>query len=391
MTFQTSEYVQSSVSKAEYNLGVGQPSPQLLPLALFYSANRNDIKDSTFLQYTYKQGYPSFRQALASLLSFETGVQVFENELMTTAGNSSAIHLIGTQIASTYEVPPVAVVESPTYRFATEILKGCGFQLVEVPVDKEGLVVEELERLLIAEKLRPALVFTIPSFHNPTGVTLTQARRQRLIQLANDYHFVIVADEAYQLLNYSGNHCEAAFASEDSTDNGVVFTLGTFSKIFAPGIRLGWIQAHPQLLKGLLEHPLLVSGGGMNSVMAGWIEPLLENGALQSHINQLRQELSSRCECLYRAVQHCLPEVTLSTKPKGGYFLWCKLPDKRDSSALCEIAQRKYQVSFLPGTKCNSSSDYFRLCFAFYTSEELEKAIELLALAYTESTTDLRI
>jgi 2-aminoadipate transaminase len=382
MTFQISEYIQSSVPKGEYHLEVGQPSPQLLPLELFHSAFQNDIKDSTFLQYSYKQGYLSFRKALANFLASETGVPVSEEALMITAGNSSAIHLIATMLVSTCDAPPVAVVESPTYRFATEILKVCGFKLVEVPVDKAGFVVEELERFLVEEKLRPALVFTIPAFHNPTGVTLTQERRQKLIQLAFDYHFVIIADEAYQLLNYSGNYCDSAFANEDTTDNGVVFTLGTFSKILAPGIRLGWIQARPQLLKELLKHPVLASGGGMNSVMAGWIEPLLKNDSLQSHLNQLRQVLALRCERLYQAIQHFLPQVTIITQPKGGYFIWCKLPDNRDSSTLCEIAKSQYNVSFLAGQKCNASSDYFRLCFAFYTSEELEKAIELLALAY---------
>lgn len=389
MTYQDSEYVQLAVPKGRYDLNVGQPSPQLLPLELLYSVNQPPVKDPIFLQYSAQQGYPSFRTELAAFLAEETGNEISANELLITNGNSSAIHLIGTRIAASHNTRPLALVESPTYQWAVSILEVCGFEIRTIPVDKDGIIVEEIERLLVKEKLRPALVFTIPSHQNPTGVSLHAKRRQQLIQLADTYNFYILADEAYQLLSFPETQTDSALATTDSTKKGVVFTIGTFSKIFAPAIRLGWVQAQPQLIQWLVDHPLLVSGGGMNSVMAGWIEPLLKSGAMQTHLQQLRQELFLRYQQLSSAVNQRLPEIQVITNPSGGYYLWCQLPKQMDSSVLYELAMQKYQVSFRPGTKCNTSSNYLRLCFAYHTPSEIDQAIELLALAYEDYTKSL--
>ena len=384
MTYQESEYVQSTVPKGMYDLNVGQPSPQLLPLELLYSVDQTHIQDPTFLQYATEQGYLSFRRELATFLSVETGDSVTADELLITAGNSSAIHLIGTKIAASHPTRPLALVESPTYQWAVKVLEVCGFEIRKIPVDQDGIVVEEIERLLVEEEVRPALVFTIPSHQNPMGVSLHAERRQKLIQLADSYNFYILADEAYQLLSFPETQTDSALATEDTTERGVVFTIGTFSKIFAPAIRLGWVQAPPRLIQWRLEHPLLVSGGGMNSVMAGWIEPLLKSGAMRTYLKELRQELFLRYQHLSRGVAEHLPEVQVITKPSGGYYVWCQLPDQQDSSALYELATQKYKVSFRPGTKCNTSPDYLRLCFAYHTPAEIDKAIELLALAYED-------
>ncbi|EAY30235.1 aminotransferase-like domain-containing protein [Microscilla marina] len=384
MTYQNSEYVQMPVTKGIYDLNVGQPSPQMLPLDLLYSTDRNHITDPTFLQYANQQGYLTFRKELAKFLSSETGDQIAANELLVTPGNSGAINLIGTRIAASSPTRPLALVETPTYQWAVNVLEGCGFDIMPIPVDKEGIDVVEVERLIIEEQVKPALVFVIPSHQNPTSVNLSAPRRQKLIQLAVTHDFYILADEAYQLLSFPENKVHSALASEDYTEKGVVFTIGTFSKIFAPAIRLGWLQAKPDLIEWMVNHPVLVSGGGVNQVMAGWIEPILSNGSMQKWLSDLRKELFQRYECLYKAVQQKLPLLEIVTTPQGGYFIWCKLPNQMDSSALAALALEKYKVSFRPGTKCNTSPDYLRLCFAYHTTDEIEKAVDLLALAYNE-------
>ena len=384
MTSQNSEYIQMPVAKGIYDLNVGQPSPQMLPLDLLYSADRNHITDPTFLQYANQQGYLTFRKELANFLSLETGDSIAADELLVTPGNSGAINLIGTRIAATSTTRPLALVETPTYQWAINVLEGCGFDIMPVPVDKDGIDVGEIERLIVEEQVNPALVFVIPSHQNPTSVNLSVQRRQKLIQLAVAHDFYILADEAYQLLSFPENKVHSALASEDTTEKGVVFTIGTFSKIFAPAIRLGWLQAKPGLIEWMTNHPVLVSGGGVNQIMAGWIEPLVSNGSMQKWLSDLRQELFRRYECLYKAVQRKLPQLEIVTTPQGGYFIWCKLPNQMDSSALAALALEKYKVNFRPGTKCNTSSDYLRLCFAYHTTDEIEKAVDLLALAYNE-------
>ncbi|NKB76145.1 MAG: aminotransferase class I/II-fold pyridoxal phosphate-dependent enzyme [Gammaproteobacteria bacterium] len=384
MTYQDSEYVQLPVPEGIYDLNVGQPSPQLLPMDLLYSADNTHISDPTFLQYGNQQGYLTFRKAVGSFLSAETGDAVSADELLITAGNSGAILLIGTRIAAESKTRPLAIVESPTYQWAVNVLEGCGFDIMTVPVDDEGMVVDEVERLVVEENARPALVLTIPSHQNPTSVTLSTPRRQKLIQLAIDHDFKILADEAYQLLSFPDGRVDSSLATSDTTEQGVVLTIGTFSKIFAPALRLGWVQANPHLIAWLVKHPLLVSGGGLNPIMAGWLEPVITDGSLETWLAGLRKELFDRYVCLRNALQTKLPQIEMVTTPQGGYYIWCRLPAHMDSEALRVLAFDKYKVNFRPGIQCNTSPDYLRLCFAFHTSEEIEQAIDLLASAYDE-------
>ncbi len=244
---------------------------------------------------------------MAQFLSTETGDKILADDLLVSIGNSGAIHLIGTRIAAASATRPLAFVESPTYQWAVNVLEGCGFDITPIHVDDNGIVVDEIERLLIEEKVRPALVFTIPSHQNPTSVNLSLERKRKLIQLAETYNFYILSDEAYQLLSFPQYSVDSAFASQDNTEQGVVFTMGTFSKIFAPALRLGWVQANPHLIQWLVNHPLLVSGGGLNPLIAGWIEPLLTHGKLQTWLAQLRQTLWQRYQCMSNTLQQKFP------------------------------------------------------------------------------------
>jgi DNA-binding transcriptional MocR family regulator len=390
MTFQNSDYVQMPVPEGIFDLNVGQPSPALLPLDLIHSVDRHCITDPTFLQYADQQGYPRFRQALAQFLSAETGDNINPDELLISMGNSGAINLIGTRIAAASSTRPLALVESPTYQWAVNVLEGTGFDIIPVPVDADGIVVDEIERLLVEEKLCPALIFVIPSHQNPTSVNLTEQRKKKLLRLAVEHDFYILADEAYQLLSFPDHSVDSAFASHDNSEKGVVFTIGTFSKIFAPGVRLGWVQAQPHLIHWLMNHPVLVSGGGLNPVMAAWIEPLLADGKIRDWLANLRQELLERYERMQRALQQKLPQIEVITQPKGGYYIWCRLPKSMDSAILQVLSLEKYKVNFRPGVNCNTSSDYLRLCFAFHSADEIEEAISLLALAYEEYATNLK-
>ena len=426
MTYQQSEYVQLQVPQGVYNFNSGQPSPQLLPLDLLRSTAGLSVEEPTFLQYSARQGCPSFRQNLASFLVAEAGDNVSADELLLTGGNSSAIQLIATHIAAQVHGNnnrgsnnrennnhgknnhgnnshsnnshghsgygknrhgrPLALVGTPTYQFAVNILVGCGFAVKSIPVDRDGIAVDEIERLLIEEKERPALVYTIPSYQNPTAVNLHPDRRRKLIGLAHDFDFYILADEPYQLLHFPDNPIISPLASADTSETGVVFTVGTYSKIFAPAVRLGWVQAKPRLIAWLSNHPVLTSGGGMNPLMAGWIEPLMANGGLHTYLQYLRQEYCLRYRHMLRAIKEKLPALQIFSEPGGGYFLWCRLPDSQDSSALNTIAQDRYGVSFRTGGECNAPSDYMRFCFAYHTPSEIDQGIELLASAYKEYT-----
>jgi DNA-binding transcriptional MocR family regulator len=296
---------------------------------------------------------------------------------MVTSGNSSALLLLATQLAAQSRTsPPVAVVERPTYAVAVETLAMSGFDIHAVPTDREGMDVDELCQRLEAGALRPDIVYVQPSFHNPTGASLSPRRRQLLIELARAHSFTIIADEAYQLTSFSSEHSPVSLASEDRY--GVVVSLGTFSKFFAPGARLGWIESTPQRITLLSNHPTMRSGCGSNPIVAVLVEPLLRDGQVVACLQRYRATLARRSRQLIAAVARRLPDWELFLAPRGGYFLWYRLPEGQDSQALLERVSAR-DVSFRPGVECAGDREYVRLSFSFHGVEELEEAIDQIA------------
>jgi 2-aminoadipate transaminase len=244
-------------------------------------------------------------------------------------------------------------------------------------MDSDGLVIEALEEQL--KTTRPVLLYTIPTFQNPSGYTLSEARRARLAQLSREHSFTIVADEVYHLLNFTARPPRALAGF---IDQGNILSLGSFSKILAPGLRLGWIQAAPQHTQAFAACGLLDSGGGLNPFTSGIVRGLLETDELQANIQHLCAVYSQRVAAMDAALRSELPEAAYLT-PRGGYFFWVRLPGGRDAQEFLQRAER-YKVSFRPGVRFSSQGglhDYARLCFAFYEASQLAEGIGRLKQA----------
>ncbi len=372
---------QSHAAPDVIDFGAGHPADALLPRTILQAAaaHRLGQPDSSLLQYGLEQGDGYFRHALAHFLTRHYALPVDMEHLFVTAGASQALDLICTL----YTQPgDVIFVEEPTYFLALRIFADHRLRAVPIPTDAQGLDVDALEAALARQ--RPTLLYTIPTHQNPSGCTLSSERRARLVELSVQHGFLIVADEVYHLLSYA-DAPPAPLAS--FAESGTVLGLGSFSKILAPGLRLGWVQAAPQHMQRLYTSGLLDSGGGLNPFTSGLVRTVLEQGQQDEYLSLLHHTYRHRIAALHAALQEHLGDRVEYAVPTGGYFFWLRLPDTFDAAALFARAAA-HKVSFRPGVRFSSQNglrNYLRLSFAYYDESELAEGVRRLKAAIEDA------
>jgi len=365
--------IQNQVPSDVIDLGLGDPSLSLLPLDLIREAAQARLSqaDNSFLQYGAEQGDGHFRLALANFLTKGYGFDVKPESLFVTNGISNALDLICTLFTKAGDT---IFVEEPTYFLALRIFEDHHLKVISIDTDESGLVIESLEEKLA--EFRPKFLYLIPTFQNPTGTTMPQEQRERLVQLAKEYDFIIVADEVYHLLNYTSYAPTPpkSFAAYIDAEN--VISLGSFSKILAPGLRIGWLQAHSEKIERFKTCGLLDSSGGLNPFTSAIIRGVIESGGLDNNIKKLINIYRSRLHVMNSALQEQLPDIEYIV-PHGGYFFWLRLPEKTDAKELRKSAQI-FKVDFRPGTLFSSRDglkNQIRLCFVHYEEGEIREGI----------------
>ena len=357
------------------DFSAGQPSPSLLPLKLLRkaAADRLNGDDAAFLAYGANQGNGFFRTALAGFLSEHYRFPVEAEQLFITAGASVGLDLLCTLFARPGDT---IFVEEPSYFLALRIFADHHLNIIGLPMDADGLIAEALEEKLT--RYTPVFLYTIPTFHNPSSVTLGAARREQLVALSRKYDFLIIADEVYHLLNYAPGAPPPPLAGFVDSDR--VLSLGSFSKILAPGLRLGWVQAGPRLLRRLVGCGLLDSGGGLNPFTSALVCSAIEMGLQQTQLATLVTTYSERKVALTKALKKYLPDTVRMIEPDGGFFIWLVFPDGVDTEQMLPAARRK-NVGYLPGSKFSSSGDLkncARLSFSYFDVPELEEGARRL-------------
>jgi len=361
--------------KGVINLGIGQPSADMLPAKLLHQASEDYFKvvDSRELNYGEKQGDIRFRESLARFLSLEYGVETRPESLFLSCGNSQALDFICERFTQPGDT---VFVEEPTYFLAFQIFRDHGLNIVPLPMDGDGLVIGELEQAL--KKEVPALLYTIPSFSNPGGQTLSKSRREALVELSREHGFVIAADEVYQMLPYFG---DVPPALGTLIDRGNVLSMGTFSKIMAPGLRLGWIQAPDHLMETALDSGWINSGGAVNHVTSHIVRHAIDMGLQTSFLKHLRESYRCRVLVMDECLQQHMSAHANWERPDGGYFFWLKMDSDID---VMELRSRAFDhgVGFQPGevfTSCGDHKNYLRLSFAHYNEADIREAVSRLA------------
>jgi 2-aminoadipate transaminase len=369
------------------DLGWGHPSPALLPTAELRRAAASMLDRDGLVALTYgaEQGAGPLLAWLHERIGRTEGRAPAPDEITTTAGNSDGLD----QICALWTQPgDIVLVESPTYHLAVRIMRDHPLDLVPVPADESGLCVDALAETIAELRRggrRPRMLYLVPTFHNPTGASLSPERRTALVELAAAEELLIAEDDVYRELSYDGSAPPSLWSLAES---GVVARLGSFAKTLAPGLRVGWLTGSRALVRRLVDSGLRDSGGGVNHFAAMVAAEFCAGGRFEAHVAGLRAAYRARRDALLEALAASLPAGYGVSVPAGGYFVWVTLPEGLDAAALLPHAEAK-GVSYLPGSRFHldgRGARALRLAFSFYAEAELAEAGRRLGAALAEAT-----
>jgi len=363
------------------SLAYGAPDPVFFPAAQLAAAARQALADvpasSVALQYGSPNGNPVLLEELAKKLEKEEGRPVEPGSLLMTNGSSQAIALAVQVLADPGDV---CLVEAPTFMGTIRTIAFNRIRVVPAPLDAEGIDLGTLETTLARlrrEGITPRFLYSIPTFNNPAGVTLSVARRRALLELAARHGLPIIEDDAYGDLRYEGTPVPSLHALDR---HGLVVRLGTFSKIVAPGVRLGFILADPALIQRLAPFKAEGSTNGFTSLVVG---TMMRSGALATHIETLKTGYRQRRDVMYRALEAEMPDGVTWTHAEGGFFIWLSLVDWIDTERVAAAAARE-QVVVMPGTACHTDGQgthNIRLAFSLQPPDLIAEGVRRLARA----------
>jgi enduracididine biosynthesis enzyme MppQ len=376
------DVVQSVSPSGLLDLGPGYLEPGLLPVDVLGDAYRRALAEfgSAALSYGADSGALALRAALAA----RSGEGCGPDHVLITGGISQALQMIGTSLAAPGQV---VFVDSTSYDLARRIIVDCGLRLREVSGDASGMDPQALVAAVAAERAQgrqPAFLYLNPTFHNPTGGVVPVARRRELVSVAARLDVLIVEDEAYAELGLDETATPVSCA-ELAGHRGVI-RLRSFAKTLAPGLRLGWLLAHPSLVSRLAGHGLFVSGGCVNHLSSLAATVLVRDGGYDQHLRWLRGRLTARRDALVRSVRDLLGERVEFVRPSGGFFLWLTF-SARDREPDLMARARRAGVVVSAGSRFGTvSRPSLRLAYSFNAPERLTEAASRLSRAWETTT-----
>jgi len=366
------------------DLGWGHPHPSLLPTDAWAAAMSAALGTYGWqaLTYGYEAGPGPLREWIAGHLATTDGGGE-PDEIFVTAGASHALTLVCATLARPGDV---VLVDSPTYHLAFGILWDQGVEVIAASVDDGGLDPHALDEQIAALRRRGRrvpLLYIVPTFGNPTGHSLPDDRRRELVAVAHRADLTIVEDDTYRDMVYDGAAPPSLWRLGDGE---AVVRIGSFAKTVAPGLRLGWIQASPDLIGRLARLGYVHSGGGVNHTAALTMAAFGASGAYREHLNAVRREYAIRRDTLLATLRR-LPVRLDVPSPAGGWFVWLPLPAGRPAANVLVTAE-EHGVSFMPGSTFHvdgADDDHIRLSFSLLAPAELEEAAQRLGIALAET------
>ncbi|AGL00093.1 transcriptional regulator with HTH domain and aminotransferase domain [Desulfoscipio gibsoniae DSM 7213] len=360
------------------SFATGIASPETGPIQILKGIEQELVEQENYkaLLHTPTEGFTSLREAVCCLMH-KRGVYCRYDEVMLLSGSQQGIDLAARIIIDPGDL---VVVEEPTFFPAIQAFKTVGARVIGIPIDDKGMRIDIFEQLL--QRYRPKLIYTIPTFQNPSGTEMELDRRKQLVELAYKYRVLIIEDDAYGDLCYEG-HALPLLKSMDN--DGYVIYLSTFSKIVYPGLRLGWIVAHKKVVKKFAAAKQIMDLHS-NSLSQWIIERFITSGSFASHIHKVCAEYRARRDAMYNALSQYAPKDLLWNRPRGGYYIWCKLPEGVSASKLISKAA-EHKVAFVPGSPFFTSGqgdDFIRLNFTFATFKDINEGIKRLCEAMKE-------
>jgi GntR family transcriptional regulator/MocR family aminotransferase len=318
----------------------GVPDADTFPVEDFRRAMQTVFKrdGQAAMDYGQVQGYPPLRDAITQFLG-EEGIAVTADEIFIASGSQQALSLVALALCRAGDT---IVVESPTYSNAIQLFKWLEVRLLSVPTDDEGMRVDLLEHLL--QHHRPRLIYTMPTFHNPTGATLNGHRRRQLLALAERYGLPVIEDNYVGDLRYDGPR-EPSLKALDHAGN--VVHIGTFSKMLMPGPRVGFVLARGPLLERLIALKRQTDLGTSGLIQRA-LEVYIGEGRWRAHTRRVSRVYRARRDAMVAAMARYFPPQVQWSVPKGGFFVWVRLPAGVSITDLY-LAAIERQVAFAPG------------------------------------------
>jgi len=353
----------------------GTPDHRLVPTVELSRAYRRALsKNPRLLAYGSEWGDARLRAALAVELEETRGVPVSAERLLITRGSQMALFLLGRVLS---RPDRVIAVEGLGYRPCWEALRLSGARIAPLPVDAHGLSIEALKELLARERV--AALYTTPHHQYPTTVTLSAPRRLALLELARRHGFVVIEDD----YDHEHHYDARSVLPLASVDSDVVAYVGTLSKIFAPGLRIGYLAARAEIVERAARVRAFVDRSG-DQVVERAVAELIEDDALGRHVRRVRREYQARRDALVHELARQLGGALSFRKPSGGMALWAKIVARGVSSDAWASRALEHKVLVQPGRRFRfdgREAPFFRLGFAPLRPEEIRRAVERLARA----------
>lgn len=364
----------------KFNFTGGNNDSDALPLEGLMQAAQSVLEREGKALATYglasgPQGYRPLRQFLSGKLKRDAGMTCTADDILIVSGSLQALDLVNCALLSRGDT---VIVERDNYQGTLTRLQRLGIKVIGIPLDKGGMRMEVLEAALAELKrhgIKPKFIYTIPTVQNPTGTIMDQSRRATLLKLADHYGVPIFEDDCYCDLIWSGQRPPSLYAMSKS-DN--VIHIGSFSKSIAPALRVGFVVAPWQIMSRMLALKTDAGSGALEQmVLAEYCAP-----HLTEHVPALRRRLRKKLDTLMDALAEQFGTAAEFDEPKGGIFLWVKLPDSVDTMKLYQAALKK-GVAINPGPEWSTDAAYsrsrMRLCFASPSHDEIRQGVALLA------------
>lgn len=358
----------------------GLPAPELFPVAEMDEATRLVLAEqgTTALQYSTTEGHAPLRAKLAARMNLKGGTRLTASEVLVTVGSQQGLDLVAKLFLDEGDV---VVCESPTYLGAISAFNVFRPRWVEVPTDDDGMDLDALDRVLATTE-RVKLVYVVPNFQNPTGRTWSLERRRRLMEVATRHNVPVVEDNPYGEVRFEGEPLPAIQSFDTA---GLVLSLGTMSKVFCPGLRVGWVAGPRRFLEKLV---ILKQGADLHTPTLNQlqVDRYLELHDLDANVARICDVYRQRRNAMLRTLEREMPEGVRFSRPQGGLFLWVELPEGSDARELLSrcLAQ---DVAFVPGGAFFPNGDHentLRLNFSNMPIERIEEGIRRLASCVRE-------
>ena len=360
----------------------GLPAPELFPVEETKKVALAVLEEQgrAAMQYYATDGYPPLREAIAERMNRKLHTNVTADSILVTNGSQQCLDFVGRVFLDEGDK---IIVESPSYLGALNAFKAYGPEFIEIPTDEDGMIMSELEKALAANP-DVKFIYVIPDFQNPSGRTWPIERRKQFMEIINKYEIPVAEDNPYGELRFEGE----IFPSLKSYDTkGLVLFFGTFSKIFAPGFRLGWVSASPEILE---KFNISKQAADLQASTISQMEmaKFIEMYDLDAHVEKIKEVYGKRRTIMLDAMDEYFPEGIKFTRTDGGLFTWVTLPEGIDAAQLMKDVVLPNNVAYVPGEPFypnGGNANHFRMNYSCMPEDKIVEGVKRLGKALHEA------